>query len=67
MNELVISRILSPWMCLALSFTIYFVVYDGAADYKVGPNPEFLIFTVAIDTPLKYTGVVCYCCINAAF
>ena len=63
--EVIASRCLTLWM-ITVVLTIS-ILMSSETDYKIGPNPEFIIFNIAIDTAGKYAFVVSYCFINSGF
>lgn len=64
--ELYFSRIILVWM-FATTSALFYVIQDDNAKFNIGPNPNFFILNVCIDTPAKYITIVSFCFINSAF
>ena len=64
--ELMLSRAIMSWMC-ASSFVLFFVVMEDTSKFNIGPNPDFFIMNVCIDTPAKYASIVTFCFLNSGF
>ena len=62
--ELMLSRATMSWMC-ASSFVLFFVIREDNTKFNIGPNPNFFILNVCIDTPAKYASIVIFCFLNS--
>lgn len=62
--ELMLSRAIISWMC-ASSFVLFFVIREDNSKFNIGPNPDFFILNVCIDTPAKYVSIVTFCFLNS--
>jgi len=62
--ENIVGGIIGSWMCIV---TIIFLVYIRQNNdiINIGPNPDFYIFGVCINTIPKYGIVVSFCFINS--
>ena len=66
--EITISRILAMWMFTVVT-TLFFVLKHGTGDagvFRYGPNQNFVVLGICIDTMGKYCIIVTYCFINSA-
>uniref|UniRef100_A0A6C0I3T0 Uncharacterized protein n=1 Tax=viral metagenome TaxID=1070528 RepID=A0A6C0I3T0_9ZZZZ len=58
--------LISSWMSMSIAFMTYIVFTNDVSHlFAVGPNPEFSIFGIVIDTFPKYGVVISFCFINS--
>lgn len=62
--ELFISQFTIGWIA-ASSCVMFFVLPNNSNIIKFGPNPDFFILNVCIDTPVKYISIVTFCFLNS--
>jgi len=71
MDPYLISKIFVAWLCIvyvALACLIYgFPTSLQNPFFQIGPNKDFKIIGICIDTYPKYCIIICYCFTNSIF